>query len=60
MVFLSFTVLVKAPLPKVWDYFSKFENVAQWDPSSKSIKAKEIKENMIGTKYDVVTIFNGK
>ena len=38
MVFLNYTILVKAPLPKVWSYFSRFETISEWDPNVKSAK----------------------
>lgn len=41
MVKLSFTAYVPAPLPQVWAFFSKFENVGQWDPSILAIKIKK-------------------
>ena len=60
MVLLNFTVLVRAPLPKVWSYFSRFENVSEWDPNIKSSVISHKTENMVGTKFDLVTLFKGK
>lgn len=40
MVVLSFTVYAPASPEKVWEYFQKFENIAQWDPSTKEITPK--------------------
>jgi ligand-binding SRPBCC domain-containing protein len=59
MVKLSFTAYVPAPLPQVWAFFSKFENVAQWDPSIPAIKIKKQNPNKIGTLYEVKTVFRG-
>lgn len=60
MVKLAFTVYVPASLPKVWDFFSKFENLPQWDPNTPSVIPKIKTPNMIGTVYDVKTLFKGK
>lgn len=41
MVRMSFVVFARAPVEKVWQYVSRFENVADWDPSTKSVTLKE-------------------
>lgn len=41
MVRMSFSVFAPAPVEKVWQYMSKFENVAEWDPSTKSVTLTE-------------------
>mgnify|MGYP002862363319 CR=1 FL=1 len=60
MVKLSFTVYVPAPLKNVWAYFSKFENVAKWDPNTTSVILKKETPNKIGSLYDVKTLFKGE
>ena len=60
MVKINFVIFTHAPLPKVWNYFARFENVAEWDPNVKSSKLSKETSNMIGSTYDLVTIFNGK
>lgn len=59
MVKLSFVLYTQAPLSKVWNYFSCFENTAEWDPNVKSAKLSKSTENRVGSIYDLVTIFNG-
>jgi uncharacterized protein YndB with AHSA1/START domain len=60
MVKLSFTVYVPAPLEKVWNYFSNFENVAEWDPNTPYVKLTKATPEKIGSLYDVKTMFKGK
>lgn len=37
MVRLSFIEVAPAPIETVWAYFSRFENIAEWDPNTKKI-----------------------
>lgn len=60
MVKLSFTVYVPAPLPKVFEFFGKFENVSQWDPNTNAVIPLKETANIVGTTYNVKTMFNGK
>jgi uncharacterized membrane protein len=60
MVKLSFTVYVPAPLPQVWAFFSKFENVPKWDPNTTAVTIKKNSDKKIGTLYDVKTLWKGK
>jgi ligand-binding SRPBCC domain-containing protein len=38
MVHLEFTIPVNANLQTVWDYFSRFEIVPEWDPNTKVVR----------------------
>lgn len=60
MVKLSFTVYVPAPLEKVWNYFSNFETVAEWDPNTPYVKLMKETPQKIGSLYDVKTLWKGK
>lgn len=60
MVLLSYTIQVKAKLEDIWEYFSKFENIEEWDPNVRKSKVGQIKAEMLGTTYNLVTEFNGK
>lgn len=60
MVKLSFTVYVPAPLEKVWNYFSNFETVAEWDPNTPYVKQIKETPQKVGSLFDVKTLFKGK
>lgn len=60
MVLLNFSFVCKASLPQVWSYFSRFENIAQWDPNVRSAKLAKDAPGVIGSKFDLVTIWKGK
>jgi len=60
MVLLQFRVIAPAPLSKVWEYFGKFQNIAQWDPSTKSIVPTGTTSEQAGAKYKLTSLFNGK
>ena len=60
MVKLSFSFFTPASLPNVWAYFSRFDNIAQWDPNVRSSKVLKQTEGAVGSTYDLVTIWKGK
>lgn len=59
MVKLSFIEYAPAPLPKVWEYFSKFENIAEWDPNTKRITPKSSTPGKVGSTYTIITLWKG-
>lgn len=59
MVLLSYSIQVKAPRQQVWDYFSRFERIEEWDPNVSKSKVGKRMPELIGTTYDLVTVFNG-
>ena len=60
MVLLNFTLFVRAPLPTVFAYFSRFEKIAEWDPNVKESKLTKETKTMLGSQYDLVTVWKGK
>lgn len=60
MVVLQFKVIAPAPLSHVWEYFGKFQNIAEWDPSTKSIVSLGTISEQTGAKYRLTNLFNGK
>jgi hypothetical protein len=59
MVLLEFTIQVAASLKPVWDYFSRFEAITEWDPNTKGCKPLKKVPGEIGSTYEVTTVFNG-
>ena len=59
MVLLSYTIQVRAKLQEVWEYFSKFENIKEWDPNVRKATVRNSPPELLGTTYDLVTVFKG-
>ena len=59
MVLLQFKIIIKANIKTVWDYFSRFENIQEWDPNVRTSKIGIEKPGRVGTTYDLVTVFKG-
>src|SRR6266581_2830296 len=38
MINLEYSVIVKAPVEKVWNFMSDFDNTPQWDPEIVEVK----------------------
>lgn len=59
MVLLEFTIPVNAELKRVWDYFSRFEIITEWDPNTRGCKPLRKTANEVGSEYEIITFFNG-
>lgn len=60
MVVLQFRVIAPASLSRVWEYFGKFQNIAEWDPSTKAIIPTGTIQEKAGAKYKLINAMNGK
>jgi hypothetical protein len=59
MVQLTFTVRIEKDLETVWNYFSDFSNIAQWDPNTRACLLVKSAPEKVGSEYKVTTVFNG-
>jgi|LakMenEpi03Aug12_release.lakeMendotaPanAssembly.Ray.scaffolds.fasta_scaffold1537444_1 hypothetical protein len=60
MVKLGFKLKIRAPLSKVWEYYSNFENIVEWDPNTTYCKEVRPSPNKVGGQYLLKSLFNGK
>ena len=60
MVKLGFKLKINAPLSQVWQYYSNFENIVEWDPNTTYCKEVRPSPNKIGGQYLLKSLFNGK
>ena len=60
MVQLSFRVSIKADIGDVWAFFGDFGKVTQWDPNTVRIQPLEHKQQLVGSRYNLTSLFNGK
>lgn len=59
MVKLRFTVTVEKDLQAVWEYFSDFSNIVEWDPNTVRCSIIKKEEKHVGTIYNLTASFNG-
>lgn len=60
MVKLSFTLNINAPVGEVFNYFSRFETIKEWDPNVRESRLVSSTKDHIGDEYHLVTIWNGQ
>jgi hypothetical protein len=58
MVKLSFKVKINSALSQVWEYYSNFENIVEWDPNTTHCEEIKATANKIGSQYLLKSIFN--
>jgi ligand-binding SRPBCC domain-containing protein len=60
MVKLQSTTKVAAPLEVVWVYFSKLQNMVEWDPTIKSVKELQRTSQIINSTYEITSKWEGE
>ena len=49
MVLLTFKVRISATIDEVWNYYSNFANLHEWDPNIRKVKLITEKDASVGT-----------
>jgi len=60
MVNLSYKLQIEADMNEVWEYFSQFHKITEWDPNTRKCEIVEKKKGEVGSIYNITTFFNKK
>jgi hypothetical protein len=59
MVKLSFTVTIDKDFETVWEYYSDFSKIVEWDPNTVKCSIIKKEDKNVGNIYNLTSSFNG-
>jgi hypothetical protein len=52
-------VTVQRPITEVFEYFSRFETISEWDPNVRQSKLTKSTASHIDDQYELITVWKG-